>query len=230
VNWISPPGNAEHRGEIVQVRFTQHHGPAFIAYSCLLLAVCACSSDSTELKMTGLDRRHELQQSFSQAYLCKTEAGDTDIVLVSQGQFAEQNPDKALQPLPEGALPWQIVHIRVYWKPLPGISSDDPTNTNASIRWYLFDDWLHPGGYLEYSGSALVDVDEDEKDASASVQNGWLKVAAIKGDMVDKLGASQLGGEIHARIDPGRVQAVLGMIENQTSPASRAQKPASRRP
>ena len=200
------------------------------ALCALVLALAGCGGHSDELKLTSNDGKHQLRQDFSQAYVSKTPAGDTDIVLLSQGDYPEPNPDQPLRPLPRATVPWQIVHIRVYWKPLPGIKVDDPTNTNASIRWYFFADWLHPSGFLEYSGSALVNVDMDEGQASIDVQNGWLKVTAKRGEMVDKLGPSHLKGDVDARLNPDQVDTLLTRLKTQTAPMTEAQNPASTQP
>ncbi len=184
----------------------------FWFFPCILpilaaLIAAGCSSDQGNLRLLGLDQRHEFSQTFTRAYLDRNDAGDADIVLV------QDNPSQ----------PRQLVHIRVFWTPMSGVKPDHPANTNASIHWCFICDRADQTGMVEYSGSGLVDVDDSSSGAVVKIRKAWMKEGCRRGEMVDPLGPSILQGSFRAEHDPAQVKAIMAQIKAATGNTAQAQ-------
>ena len=190
------------------------HSPRIVV--CLLgallaLPLCACSTEHASLCMTSLDEKHDFTQVFDKAYFRRDAMGDSDLVLVqSNASTGSVAPDGA-------PAPRQIVHIRIFWKPLFGTKADHPASTNASVRWCLLGAGPDAGDFLEYGGSGLVVLDSGNDTATATIRTAWMKTVAARGNMVDPLGPSMLSGQVKAVNDPARVDALLAELKSASA-------------
>jgi hypothetical protein len=188
--------------------------PRFLTALCivapLILSGAGCAAPQNRLTMVSLDRRHDFQQFFSQAYSSLDDNGDYDIVLVhdaNSDHLTSGNSD-TLTPAPIN--PRQIVHIRVFWIADHGTKLDHPVATNAAIRWYLLGDRAdETSNVLEYSGTALVLVNDDGKTANVTLRGATLKPIARRGQMADPLGPSSVTGTITAQVNRHGVEDIL---------------------
>src|SRR5258707_5348549 len=94
---------------------------------CLLLFV-GCARKTPALKVYPQTSLPFIQK-FPRSYLSVNEAGDYEIVMVSEGNETLKKQGKILYPTPLTSLK-QVVHIRILWRPLPGTRADQPTATN----------------------------------------------------------------------------------------------------
>jgi hypothetical protein len=199
---------------------------AALATALLFLSACS-SSDSGQLQMVSYEDHRSFTQKFTQAYIARNATGDADIVLVQDDmQSVPQNrdPSKPLEPDPCD-LPRQLVHIRVFWTPMPGVKPDHPANTNASIHWTLVCDHSQ-GAVIDYSGCGLVELSESKTTADISIRGAWMKADRKSPSMIDPLGASNLQGSFTAVKDPEKVQAVMAEIKSANAVAAEAEAQA----
>lgn len=184
-------------------------GPRLLIALCIV-ALAGCAAPQNRLTMMSLDHRHDFQQFFSHAYSALDDSGDYDIVLVHDANadnLASGNSD-VLNPAP--LTPRQLVHIRVFWIADHGTKMDQPVATNAAIRWYLLGDRAdETANFLEYSGTALVLVNDDGRIANVTLRGATLKPIARRGQMADPLGPSSVSGNITAEVNRRSVEDIL---------------------
>jgi hypothetical protein len=160
-----------------------------------------------------MDEKHRFSQTFNEAYFARNDSGDSDIVLVQQEvQPRHPDPTKPLNPDPS-VLPRELVHIRVFWKPMTGVKPDHPANTNASIHWCFICQGNDGSGVIEYTGSGLVEVDESSTGATVTIRKAWMKQACQSGKLVDPIGPSILEGQFSAVRDGNQVKTVIAQIK-----------------
>jgi hypothetical protein len=193
------------------VRFLQIRLSA-CALGLLLLSGCALTGNN--LTMTSDDHRRDFSQSFSHAYSSLDDNGDYDVVLVHDAN-ADRLADAGGPMQPGHMTPRQVVHIRVFWVPEHGTKLDHPVAANAMMKWYLFGDRLdETSDVLEYSGSALVLVNDDGRNATVTVRGAFLKPVARRGQMSDPLGPSSVTGTITAQVDRIQVNGLLRELKD----------------
>jgi hypothetical protein len=179
----------------------------------IALLLSACSSDQGRLNLVSADEKHRFSQQFTQAYIARNETGDADIVLVQEDvQPRHPDPTEPLSPDPN-VMPRELVHIRVFWKPMNGVKPDHPANTNASIHWCFVCQRDAQAGVIEYTGSGLVEVSENSMGATVTIRKAWMKEECECGELVDPLGPSILEGTFHATHDPEKVKEVIAQIK-----------------
>jgi hypothetical protein len=187
-----------------------------------LCLTCACSSNSGQLRLVSLDEKRNFSQTFSRAYISQSPSGDADIVMVEDGTDVQSNDSrKPLEPNSRD-LPRQLVHVRVFWTPIPGTKADHPANTNASIHWCILGVDSRQSDMLEYAGSGLVEVSRSGSDATINIRNAWMKAATEHGNMTDPVGPGNLQGTIHAVADTAQVQAILAEIKSASGSSAEA--------
>lgn len=90
----------------------------------------------------------------------------------------------------------EYLYIRTFWHPNPGRSFDDPTQTNAVIRYVAAGE----NGVNAYTGTAFAYFEDQRgKPADVAVESGVLRLSDVSGDLPDVIGAGRLTGGIHAR-------------------------------
>jgi hypothetical protein len=171
-------------------------------------ALAGCATAPNQLNLTSLDHKRQFQQSFVQAFARHDENGLYDVVLVQDSEPVQPSrPDRPLSPGP--VTPRQLVHFRIFWKPLPGAQLDHTVASNSTIHWYIL---ATPDGgtdLIDYAGSGLVMLDESDGSATLDIRDVLLKQALLRGHMVDPLGPAILDGSVTAKIDDAQVSALL---------------------
>jgi len=129
------------------------------AFCLLLLLGTGCSSQHSSLTLQpAADESRVFTQVFPQAYVTRSEDGEFEAVLIDDGIDAvhDPKPGKPLESSPMTPVT-QVVHIRVFWRPLPGTLADHPSATNAALDWYVISDGAERGdNLLHYSGAGFV--------------------------------------------------------------------------
>src|SRR5437660_6794141 len=102
----------------------------------VMMGLGGCAS-SNQLTLTSRDGAHDFAQSFDRAFAGRNSVtGDYDVVLVHDATGAASEPGQPIQPAEIN--PRQIVHLKVFWKPLNGARADQPGGGNAAVHWYIF--------------------------------------------------------------------------------------------
>lgn len=184
------------------------------ALGCLLLLplVVGCSSRGGRVTFEPEQGGRTLTQSFSQAYITPTKAGEYDIVLVdnaSDWDYPSPKKNQPLEPAPLAPMR-QVMRIHLYWRPLAG-TTKNPAATNASIDWYV----LGPDGsndMLLYQGAAYVTAEAAGKSRTVRIRDGRISLKSARGDLSDPIGSAALSGMVQARPSQARVEDVIAEL------------------
>ncbi len=188
-----------------------------LAAGVLLALLTGCSASPSSLTLLSTDGRRDFNQNFTYAYVGHSDGGDTDIVLASTPELSDVRGPLA----PGHSEPRQLVHVQVYWKPLPGGPTDHLAASNAAIDWYVLgDDWSH-GDVVQYSGIGFVNLDQSHDTWTVTIRKASLSPVLLKGDMRDPLGPSTLTGHIVATDDADRAHELLMQVKDALAQSGR---------
>lgn len=184
------------------------------------LASTGCSSARTDCTVTSLNDKQSYQQGFSKAYASRDSRGDLNVVLSADVSPAAKGGDA------QAAALRQIMHIRVLWEPGHGMKTDQPTSTNASIRWYVFTGSGNTAEMIEYAGTGLAEVDPDGDLTTVEIRNATLNPINARG-LNDPIGSSTFQGTVVARTNGQRVSELLAEVKTTLAAVSAAPGPVS---
>lgn len=134
-----------------------------------------------------------LQPSFHQAFYYVTRDGTYRFILESK------SPGKT------GIT--QMMLMRVFWKPVPGLTPILSTAINATFQYIV----ITPSGTGRYSGAGFVRLHNGRHAAimHATMVDGDLRLTASSGYFHDALGPSRIRGDFTADRQPRRAIAML---------------------
>lgn len=109
----------------------------------------------------------------------------------------------------------QLLTVRLFWKPRPGKTFDDPSGINALVQYLI----RTPSGGSLYEGTAFVypKLDRFSEVLTARIEAGRLQVAAHRDEAEELLGESRLGGVLVGRPDSARVVELQRELVRQAS-------------
>ena len=101
----------------------------------------------------------------------------------------------------------QIMVIRVFWKPVPGLTPILSTAINATFEYIV----ITPSGTGRYSGAGFIRLHNGRHAAimHATLVDGDLRLTASSGYFQNALGPSRIRGDFTADRDPRRSIAML---------------------
>lgn len=97
----------------------------------------------------------------------------------------------------------QYVHIRVFWKPKPGTTYVESTQTDASILYCL----VTGGNAISYEGAGFVYFNQarDKKTITGRIESSTLVPVRTAKEPIDLFGPCRVEGWFVARQDRGRI-------------------------
>jgi len=110
---------------------------------------------------------------------------------------------------------WQMLHVEVFWKPRPGTTFAESSQTNANISYYL----LMGGRMVAYEGAGFVYFDASPAGdrIRGRIESGTLAPRRQDAESADALGRCRLVGEFEARRNEGAVVAAQLEIRRRSS-------------
>lgn len=182
-----------------------------------LLCSVGCAKPGGEATLTKLDGGQGFRQTFSQAYASRSDQGDWDIVLVHDGlqDAARQKQAGGDAIAVADRVPVQhVVHLHVFWRPNRSVRSDDPSQSNAAVDWYVIIPGAREGeDLLKYKGAGFVGVYPGDKQALVLLRNIRLQREILRGEMTDPLSQARLTGEVRAVLDDRYVRNALDELQ-----------------
>lgn len=108
--------------------------------------------------------------------------------------------------------PTQVVHIRMFWKPMAGRTPFDPSATNSSVRYIVF----REGQVGFYGGGGLMQPRDTpgEKRFEGTLRNATLRLLdATEGFDAEPIGINALSeGQFDAELDRVRTLRLLRQV------------------
>jgi hypothetical protein len=97
---------------------------------------------------------------------------------------------------PNGGTVRQVMILRVFWKPIPGVTPILSTAINATIRYLIFT----PNGCGMYQGAGFVRLHDGRhaRQMHASLVDGDIRLTGASGYFTDALGPSRITGDFEA--------------------------------
>lgn len=180
-----------------------------LATACLIWMAGGCGRTPNRLDIASFKEGvgpRSFRQKFEEAHFGRRGRESFDIVLQSR-QPSRSAPTQSIR---------QIVHVRTFWRPIPGDTWADDTGVTAAVRYYV----LHGDSGMCYEGGGYVDVKLDRKGKRLL---GRLGVVHIKpgrhfGPDKDPFGSIQLGGRIKATLNESRTSAVVRRLMRDFGP------------
>jgi hypothetical protein len=101
----------------------------------------------------------------------------------------------------------QILILRVFWKPKPGVTTLDPSAINSTMRFII----ITPNGSGMYEGAGFVRIhgDQNSQELSISIVDGELRLTSSSGYFHDALGPSRIVGDQDVVQSPDRTLALI---------------------
>ncbi|MBN2448122.1 MAG: hypothetical protein JXO22_15440 [Phycisphaerae bacterium] len=135
---------------------------------------------------------------FDQSAYIKSAHGDYDIVAESMTVSRATGSIR------------QYLHLRLYWRPHPGLTFADKDSTNATVRYVILAD----GGLSVYEGTGFV-YPKRRRDGTiiALIERTELHPAEEWGDAPVPLGEINIRGELHVDDDASRAVNLLRELD-----------------
>jgi hypothetical protein len=187
--------------------------PAWMAlFAAGLLTASGCADPTTVLVIETHQnpaRPVLLHERFDEAWFASDARGNWDIVL----RAARPSPVEA------GGELIEIFHARIFWRPRPGTSYAERTQTNAQFCYALID--VDRAISFEGTGFIYPVLDRTGVEMRGKVESGTLTPTRRAGDARDPLGACRITGRFTARQHRARVVEALTLIRHRLGPAER---------
>jgi hypothetical protein len=154
-------------------------------------------------------------ESFEEAYYDIDHADNVDIVLRRVEQVAQSPPETITQ----------VVHIRSFWRPIPGKTGDGPTQINGHVSYLIVSG--SRGAAFEGAGSILIAQVPFDNDALKGILNGAiLKPTRRLATGADLFQRAELSGQFQATRDPHRLVRIINEMNRLFGPLPPHQPPS----
>lgn len=119
-------------------------------------------------------------------------------------------------PLPDEVLMSQIIQVEVFWRPLPGTTYAESTQTNANILYCL----IRGESAISYEGAGFVyfEPSRDGKVIAGKIESAVLFPTRFAGDPIDLFGPCHLNGSFTAKKNKYDVVAVQHRLRKRLGP------------
>ncbi|MCK6457852.1 MAG: hypothetical protein L6Q92_15140 [Phycisphaerae bacterium] len=153
------------------------------------MALAGCTPKGNVLRIESFKQRgapETLSEHFDEAFFASDAQGHWDIVL------------RAVRPSPhdvDGELV-QVFHARLFWRPVPGTTYAEPSQTDATLCYAILD----VDRAISYEGAGFVyfSLDRTGDVMTGTVESGTISPRRADGPAPDLLGPSQVRGHFTA--------------------------------
>jgi hypothetical protein len=124
---------------------------------------------------------------------------------------------------PNGGSVRQVMILRVFWKPVPGVTPIGHTAINTTIRYLIFT----PNGCGMYQGAGFVRLHNGShaRKMHASLVDGDLRLTGASGYFTDALGPSRIIGDFKALRSKEKTITLTQHIKRKFFAATLADRP-----
>lgn len=168
----------------------------------VLLIGCESSQQSLSIRRDHSDQK--FTASFDRAYFSQAIDGQLDVILLSDGA-GDAAVDRPLTTRDDKSVR-QVVHMRVLWQHPRGLKIDNPSSSNAMVKWHVV---ASPSDRLTYSGSCWTRVSIDDDEAEFDIRNASVAISQMVGQIDDPLKRASFAGDIIATRSDATVRSYL---------------------
>ncbi len=152
------------------------------------------------------DLPNRFAESFDEAIYATDGRGRWDIVLCTSRPAARD----------AGQIIEQLLHINLFWKPVPGTTYAESSQTNALITYCLSTGFTAIG--YEGAGFVYVDVNPRTLLLLGRIESSSLTPSRRTKGAPDRFGPCRVSGQIRATRNDGRVAELLGRMNSRLGP------------
>jgi hypothetical protein len=183
-------------------------------YSLIILA--GCSPVETRFEVLSFKDHADPKlygERFPDGVFAETAHKNTTLVFEIHPE--EQSADELAAPQDGHAQPAQIVRVEVFWKPRPGTTHAERSQTNANIAYCL----ITGRDAVSYEGAGFVYCapSRDGKTMTGRIESSILVPAHVVGEPNDLFGPCHLTGTFCARQDRKKVVAAEQRLRRCTA-------------
>lgn len=187
-----------------------------LPFSIFLTTGCSSSPHARLTVRPSNDPNQAYSQAFEQAFVARSAEGEYQAILIDDGPRGAQaavKPGARLKSAPASPVK-QILHMRVFWRPLSGTHADHPSATNAALDWYVLGDGADRSrNFLHYSGAGFVTASNTRDGAKFHIRSAGLILKEQRGQMSDPIGPARITGTILAVTDEPIVRSQTQEIQ-----------------
>jgi hypothetical protein len=181
-----------------------------VAESVLVATVGGCQAPANTFQI--VDHRdprqvRRYQETFDDAFFDTDADGNVHVVL-RRGPVADSGrpiSDDRVRPLT------QVIHLRTFWRPIPGRTVAERTQINGVVRYMLVGGGV--GATFEGSGSLFVQTSDDGLTLKGSLEDSLLRPKRRIAEGSDLFVQADLKGTFVARRDPRRVVSIVNELD-----------------
>lgn len=171
-------------------------GATFSACGVLLaglavVVLSGCNGPTSELRLVSYQDPYFPETVQVRLVDCKYrfDAG-RDLLVVGRSELPDEDSEEAARA--------EYLHVRMFWKPVPGRSFAESSQTDALIRYVV----VTEGGTAVYAGTGFAFPKKRLGGMDIALESGRLQLESTDGDTPDVLGETRLTGTLRARHDP----------------------------
>lgn len=193
--------------------------PAILVVSAWCFA-CApgCTTPLTTIRVTDFPAGGEprrFHESFPEAFYDLDGLGNLQLVLRRSTKVQDEH----------GGSITQVVHLRSFWRPVPGKDPADDSQINSVVTYAVFDG--NSGTAFEGGGAIYFVAAKDEDHLTGSVDRIRLRPVRRFGSGEILFEQAEIAGSFFARRDPLRVAQIANELERMLGPLPRYVEPAT---
>jgi len=169
-----------------------------------LLLLPACGAKTTSLRI--VDHRADgrdvwYHETFDECWFAADAEGNIDLVLRRERPVPDDPSQSILQ----------VVHLRSFWKPIPGTTVAQDQQINASVRYLMLSGRV--GASFEGAGSVFFRAKRDRERLEGEIELAQLlpRTRLNGGRML--FDRAEVSGEFVARRDPRRVVRMINELD-----------------
>jgi hypothetical protein len=178
--------------------------PTHLSARLLCLALCTiatgCKPPETRVRVQSYQdpqSPREYVQQFDEAVFSNDARGRWDVLLVSR-QPAREDPSRTVD---------QILHVRMFWRPVPGTTHVESSQTDALLTY-----GIHSGptamGY-DGAGFASIKLSKDRQSLEGRIESSSLRPTRRRNEARDLFGPCRITGTFTATRNSGRATELL---------------------
>lgn len=190
----------------------------FVASVPCIAIVLGCASPLTTIRVTDFPASGEprrFHESFPEAYYDVDGIGNLELVLRRTTKAQDER----------GGSITQVIHLRAFWRPVPGKDPADESQINSVVTYAVFDGTS--GTAFEGGGAVYYVAAKDEDHLTGSVDRIRLRPVRRFGSGEVLFEKAEIAGPFHARRDPHRVAQIANELERVLGPLPRYVEPAT---
>ncbi len=177
-----------------------------------------CAPRRSQFLITDFRRSNEVttyRTEFDEAYFDVDPQGNVDLVL----RRVTPSEDDPRHPVT------QIVHIKTFWRSMPGRTVASKMQLNGTVSYVLFRGTF--GASFDGAGSVFFSFEDGEETLVGELERALLKPVRTSRDDLETLGHAKLEGQFRARRDPRKTTRIRHEIDRLLGPLPLYEVPRS---